>query len=255
MSKNKKTILFGVIYAVVAVGILLAVWSIAAYFIDSEVILPTVDVTFGKFGVIFTNVLFWRALGGTMVRSVIGFGISLLLFFVTYYLSTAYAGFKRIAEPIISALRSLPAVAITLVLALMVGGFWTPVVLGVLVIFPIMYSAACARTATVSVDLMRECKLNGASHMQTFASLWLPCLAGAMPETAATAFSYNIKAVIGAEILASTAASLGALMKTAQQYPQMPMLIAYVIVAVFVAVVSEIIIRAVLKRALVKYAE
>ena len=252
---TSKRILYNILYIAIVVGVILGAWAAAAAAIDSEFVLPSVSSTAAEFSRVLKSERFYDGLLGTLWRSTLGFLISLALFFVTFCFSTAYEPFRRIVEPLISALRSLPAVAVTLILALSVGGYGTPVVLGVLVIYPIMYSSARARTSTIATELKEVCVICGANKLQTFRSLWFPCLAGALPETLSTAFSYNIKAVIGAEILAQTADSLGMLMKLAQLYLEPAMLISYVIAAVAVSVIAEFVLRYVLKIVLHKYCD
>ncbi|WP_251182448.1 ABC transporter permease [Anaerocaecibacter muris] len=255
MNKRAKRWAFNALYVAAVVAVALGVWAIAAAAVGSEFVLPEISTTLSALRVALKSADFWSGLFGTVLRSVIGYFISLGLFFIAFFLSTAFYSFARIVEPIISALRSLPAVAVTLILTLAVGAHGTPVVLGVLVIFPILYSSAKARTATVPAELVEVCRICGAGKIKTFTSLWLPCLAGALPESLATAFSYNIKAVIGAEILAQTAESLGMLMKLAQIYLEPALLIAYVIAAVAVAVLCECVIRGALKIVLRKYSD
>lgn len=253
--KLKKTFIFNALYIAVAVALILLAWWAASEAADSEFVVPTIDATFSAFKDVFENPEFWNGLVGTLLRSVIGFAVSVALFFVTFFLATAFNGFKRVAEPIIGVMRSLPAVAVTLILMLAVGGNVTPVILGVLVIYPIMYSAAVARTATLPNELKEICILCGGGRLTMFKSVYLPCLAGGLPESLATTFSYNIKAVIGAEILAQTIDSLGMLMKLSQVYLQPAMLVAFVIIAVVISVISEAVIRIVLKYTLRRFAD
>lgn len=255
MKRAKKTLIINLLYIVVAVALILLAWWAAAAAADSEFVVPEIGATFVAFKKVFQNPEFWNGLIGTLLRSVIGFGISVALFFVTFFLSTAFVAFKRVAEPIIGVMRSLPAVAVTLILMLAVGGNATPVILGILVIYPIMYSSAVARTATLPQELKEICILCGGGRLTMFKSVYLPCLAGGLPESLATTFSYNIKAVIGAEILAQTVSSLGMLMKLSQVYLQPSMLMAFVIAAVVVSVVAEAVIRFVLKIALRRFAD
>lgn len=255
MNKRVRKALYDILYVVIVIGVLLGVWAAAAAAVDTEFVLPNIAVTFDAFGTVFANPYFWRGLAGTLVRSVIGYAVSFGLFFGLFWLAVAFEWFARVIEPIISALRSLPAVAVTLILTLVVGANGTPIVLGVLVIMPIMYSAARARVSTVPKELKEVARLCGANKPQTFNALWFPCVAGGLPETLASAFSYNIKAVVGAEILAQTADSLGMLMKLSQQYLQTAMLIALVIVAVVVAVIAETVLRLMLRMALKKYTD
>lgn len=253
MNKRVRKALYDILYVVIVIGVLLGVWAASAAAVDAEFVLPDIAKTCDAFGTVFKNPNFWRGLAGTFVRSVIGYAVSLGLFSGLFRLAVAFDGFARVIEPIISALRSLPAVAVTLILTLVVGANGTPIVLGVLVIMPIMYSAARARVSTVPKELREVARLCGANKSQTFKALWFPCVAGGLPETLSSAFSYNIKAVVGAEILAQTADSLGMLMKLSQQYLQTATLIALVIVAVVVAVIAETVLRIVLRIALKKY--
>jgi len=116
-----------------------------------------------------------------------------------------------------------------------------------------MYSSARARVSAVPRELEEVCLICGANRLQTLRALWLPCLASGLPDNFSSAFSYTVKTVLGAEILAQTAESLGMLMKLSQLYLQTSLLIALVIAAVVVSVVCEYILKAVLSIALARY--
>lgn len=256
MSKeNKNKTIADILYTGTAIAIALAGWAIGASIAQSEFVLPNIADTLTALPRVFASAEFWSGLCGTLLRSCVGYSIAVALFFATFYLSMSFRVFMRIVEPVISMLRSLPAVAITLVLILALGGNGAPVLLGILVIFPIMYSSARSRTATVPSELLEICRICGANRWQTFRAVHLPTLAGGLPDSLSSAFSYNIKAVIGAEILAQTARSLGMLMKLAQTLLQPALLIALVLVAIIVAVVAEAIIRALLSAVLERYRE
>ncbi|MCH5155674.1 MAG: ABC transporter permease subunit [Clostridiales bacterium] len=255
MNRIKKTVIFNILYVAAAVALILGAWWATSAAVDSEFLVPSIGATFSAFKKVFNNPAFWNGLIGTLLRSTVGFIISAALFFVTFFMSTAFDGFRKVFDPIIGVMRSLPAVAVTLIFILAVGGNVTPVALGVLVIYPIMYSAATARTATLPTELKEICVLCGGGRITMFRAVYLPCLAGGLPESLATAFSYNIKAVVGAEILAQTADSLGMLMQLSRVYLQPAMLVAFVIIAVVVSVVLEAVIRFVLRIALRKYAD
>ena len=243
------------LYIALSVAIILGAWWAMSEAADSEFVVPSIDATFSAFKNVFKNLSFWDGVIGTLLRSSFGFFVSVALFFVTFFFSTAFDGVKRVAGLIIGVLRSLPAVAVTLVFILAVGGSVTPTALGVLVIYPILFSSAISRTATLPTELKEICVLCGGGRWTMFKAVYLPCLAGGLPESLATAFSYNIKAVIGAEILAQTADSLGMLMKLSQVYFQPAMLVAFVIAAVVMSVLFEVVIRVVLKIALRRFAD
>lgn len=253
MSKTARTIIFNALYVAVAVALVLSVWAAGAAAVGSEFVLPDIPTTFAAFKDVLALQAFWLGLSFTLLRSVVGFSISLVLFAILFYLSTAFDGARRVIEPLISALRTLPTIAVALILAVWAGGNGAPVILSVLVIMPIMYSSARARVATVPKELIEVCRICGAGRFGTFKALWFPYAAAALPETLSGAFSYNIKAVLGAEILISTADSLGMLMQVARMYYETAMLIAMTLAAVIVSVASEMILRAVLGAALGRF--
>lgn len=248
-----KKAFFDALYIAVAIAIIFAAWAIVAYVEQSEYVVPSIGAAFDAMGEALMSDVFWRGLFGTLTRCVASYSISVALFFVAFSLSVSFEPFKRIISPVISVLRSLPAVAVTLVFMLAIGGNYTPVALGVLVIFPILYSSGMARTATVSRELSEVCDIVGASRFRRLTALWLPTLAGGLPDSLSSAFSYNVKAVVGAEILAQTARSLGMLMKLSQTYYQPALLVCYVVAAVVSSVLCEWVIRAALLLALKKY--
>lgn len=253
MTRRAKKALFDALYILAAVAVIFGVWAVAAARSESELIVPKIGSVFSAFGDVIKTEVFWTSLGGTALRCIIGYAVSVALFFVAYSLAVSFESFARIISPIISVLRSLPAVAVTLILVLSVGGSYTPIVLGVLVIFPILYSTAMSRTATVPTELKEICDIVGANKLRKLTAVWLPCLAGGLPESLASAFSYNVKAVVGAEILAQSARSLGMLMSLSQTYLQQATLVCLVVITVVLSVVVEMLLRVFLNIALRRF--
>lgn len=255
MNKRVKKHLIDALYVVALVAVIFAAWAICAAAVDDSFVLPGVAETFSALGETLALRAFWTGLGGTVLRCVISYAISVALFFALFCLSAAFDGFRRFIDPLISALRTMPTVAVALILALVVGGYVAPVVLAVLVIMPILYSSARARVATVPTELTEVCRICGANRRQTLSSVYLPTAAAGLPDALSSAFSYNVKAVIGAEILVQAAGSLGMLMNLAKAYLMTASLIAMTFFAVVLAVASELALRALLNFALAKYRE
>lgn len=255
MNKRVKKHLIDALYVVALVAVIFAAWAICAAAVDDSFVLPDVAETFSALGETLALRAFWTGLGGTVLRCVISYAISVALFFALFCLSAAFDGFRRFIDPLISALRTMPTVAVALILALVVGGYVAPVILAVLVIMPILYSSARARVATVPTELNEVCRICGANRRQTLCSVYLPTAAAGLPDALSSAFSYNVKAVIGAEILVQAAGSLGMLMNLAKAYLMTASLIAMTFFAVVLAVASELALRALLNFALAKYRE
>lgn len=255
MNKRVKKHLIDALYAVALIAFVLAAWAVGAAAVNDSFVLPSISETFAALGETLALPSFWTGLCGTLLRCVISYAISVALFFALFCLSVAFDGFRRFMDPLISALRTLPTVAVALILALVVGGYVTPVVLAVFVIMPILYSSARARVATVPTELIEVCRICGASRRHILNFVYLPTAAAGLPDALSSAFSYNVKAVIGAEILVQAAGSLGMLMSLAKVYLMTASLIAMTFFAVVMSVAFEFILRAALNAALAKYRE
>ena len=253
MNKPTKAILFNILYGCSAVAVVLVIWAVAAAIVGTEFILPNIPATFTALFELLGTAVFWLSLGGSVLRCLLSYAVSLGLFFLLFFLCSAFVPFRRIAEPILSALRTLPTLAISLILAIWAGGYFAPVILGVTVIVPYLYSATAARNSTVPRELEEVCAISGAGRAQKFGSLYLPYAAAAFPESFASALSFNIKIVVSAEILIQTASSIGMLMNTAKLYFETARLIALVFAVVAVSVAAELALRATLNAALRKY--
>ncbi len=253
MSHYKKKIATDVLYIAIVIGLVLSIWSIGAAVADSVFVLPGIPDTFCALGDVLTLASFWTGLCGTLVRSVISYAISAVLAALLFFLCSTFTGADRIISPIISALRTLPTMAVSLLLAIWAGANVAPVILGIFVVMPMIFSSLRARISTLPVELIEAAKLYGAGRCRVFFYVVLPYAASALPESLSTAFSFGIKIVIAAEILMQTATSLGMLMYLSQTYYETATLIALVFSAVVIAVLSEFGIRAILSHALKKY--
>ena len=248
-----KKAVINIAYIVIVIGIVFAVWAVAAAVVHTEFILPDITVTFTALWDLLRGAEFWSALGGTLLRSLIGYGISVALFFVLFFLSTAFGGVNRVISPLMSALRTLPTMAVALVVSIWAGAKLTPVILGVTVLLPQLFSSSVARNATVSKELVEVAKICGASRAQRFFSVYLPNAAAGLPESLSSSLSFGIKITIAAEILMQTAKSLGMLMNLSQSYLMTAKLIALTFAAVVVSVVLEWAVRLTLFAALRRY--
>ena len=118
MNKPTKAILFNILYGCSAVAVVLVIWAVAAAIVGTEFILPNIPATFKALFELLGTAVFWLSLGGSVLRCLLSYAVSLGLFFLLFFLCSAFVPFRRIAEPILSALRTLPTLAISLILAI-----------------------------------------------------------------------------------------------------------------------------------------
>ena len=156
-----KKLAVNTLYIVCVIGIVFGVWAIAAAAADSEFVLPDIGTTFIALGDVFTLSDFWSGFGGTMLRCVISYAISIVLAGGLFFACSICKPASRLIGPIVSALRTLPTMAVSLLLAIWAGAKLAPIILGVLVLMPMIFSALTARTATLPQSLKRGRRSTG----------------------------------------------------------------------------------------------
>jgi ABC-type nitrate/sulfonate/bicarbonate transport system permease component len=142
--------------------------------------------------------------------------------------------FASFFAPLVTALRSLPTLAVTLVLLTWFQAGGTPIAVAFLALFPMLYTG-------IDKHLLDIGKVYGASAKNKIFRVYLPLSAPYILRESAAALSFSLKLVVSAEVVASTARSLGGLMEDAQGY-DLPRLFALVIVTFLVGLFLEVLV-------------
>lgn len=222
-----------------AVAFLLFAWWIAYLWADNELIIPALPDCLIKAWHFLGDGWFWQCFFATFLRVIFAFSVSFVfaaIFAVVAYLVPSFAKFFT---PIASGLRSLPVLAVTLILLIVFGAGGAPIAVAFLSLFPMLYTGILAALSGISKDLLNANKVCGVTVKNSVFRVFLPLSAPYIVREGVAAFSFALKLVVSAEVVASTAKSLGGMMKDAQAYMELPQLFALVIVTFLVALVLE----------------
>ncbi len=227
------------LFSAVALIALWLVWVIAFYIVRNDYVLPSFWETIRETGRLLTEASFWRAFGNTFLRTLWAFLVSLALGTALAVPAHLVRGVRAFLAPVVSVLRTVPTMAIVLMLLLWTTPAIAPVVVSALVLFPAAYAAALA-----SLDEVGEQygELTRAFHVgagRKIVKMYLPLSAPALLNQAGSIFSLGLKVVISGEVLASTYRSLGGMMQEAQIYLQMPRLMALTLLTVLIGFALE----------------
>lgn len=235
MKKHKREILKDVLIPIGVLVVAIGIWQAAAWITSAKV---TPIVTFSAILDVIKENVFWRSFGATLLRAIIAFAVSFVLAFIFAILSSNDI-VSRILSPIITALRSVPTMAIVLVFILTVSANVTTVLVGMLVLFPTFYAALLPAAKGINKDLIEISLVSGASRLQRFRFVYLPSMGPAAVENGIAGFSLAIKLIVSAEVLAQTAKSIGMMMQTARAYLELERLLALTILVVMVCVIID----------------
>lgn len=239
----KKLLLKNVWQALAAIVFLVVVWFVAYFIVRNELIIPNFFDGFKAGGKLLVSATFWRGLGMTMTRVLIAFVISFVFALVFAVISYMYPWFGGFLAPIVSALRSLPVLAVLLILLSFLGAGDAPIAVAFLSLFPMLYTGILAALLGIDKQLLEISRVYGANFWGKVGRVYLPLTLPYILRESGGAISFAIKLVVSAEVLANTARSLGGMMQEAKIYAEIPQLFALVGISFVVGLVLELVMN------------
>ena len=181
----------------------------------------------------------YNALFGTLLRTLLSFSISVIVALALAVLSALFVPLKKLLAPIVSAFRALPTMAVTLILAIWVGGKVAPIIVALMVILPTAYTSFCEGIDAIERDVLDMAKIDGATHLSLAFNFLLPLALTFSKRSTAANLSLNLKLMVAAETLAGTARSIGHSMMLSSIYVETAQLMALTVLTVLVSLVLE----------------
>lgn len=245
--KGKK---LNIIASVTAIALAWLFWSIAAITVKNEALVPPIDRALSEFFALFTTAFFWRALGRTVLRTLVAFLISFAFALVCVIPSCRFKWFTAFMRPVVAIFRSVPTMAVLLLILVWLAPAYAPVAVTFLVLFPTCYTQLKDGVESIDVELLDMAKVYKLNRKTVLGKIYLPTLAPQVISQTGANLSFAIKLVISAEVMSSTSVALGGMMsESIGIYTNYPRLAALTLFAVLFGIAVEVAFAAVAKYA------
>lgn len=235
----KKLFLKNIWQIVLAAAFLLAVWFVAYFAVGNTQLVPSVWDSFKAVGTLLVDSVFWSAFLHTLGRVCVAFVISFILAFGCALVAYMVPWFSKFFAPIVSMLRSLPVLAVLLILLVWLGASNAPIAVAFLSLFPMLYAGVLAALSGVDESLLEMSRVYKVPVKKRIVNLYVPFVAPYVTKEASAALSFSLKLVVSAEVLANTFFSVGGMMQEAKVYLDMPRLFALVLLTFCIGMLLE----------------
>jgi NitT/TauT family transport system permease protein len=228
-----------ILWTILAWMLFFAVWEGASLTVGNGYLLPSPIETIRAGKEILKANAFYTAFFSTFFRSLKAFFLS---FFDAILISVAahfIPPIHRLLKPIISAMRSLPTMAILLMLLVGSTPSTAPIIVSFLALFPIFYSAMSSCLVHVNKQLVEMSHLYHVPKRRQFFCLYLPACIPHLLREGAGALAFSLKLTVSAEILSNTYKSLGGMLQEAKIYAEIPTLFFLTLFIVLTGVILE----------------
>ena len=205
---------FNILYSALAVALMWAVWLIVAAAVDNSFLVAPVGEAVKEFFLLFAKAFFWRALGHSLARAVIAFLISFALALGCSCISATFKPFAAFMRPVTAFMRTLPTMAVLLLILVWLTPRTAPAAVVFIVLFPMIYSQLSDGIAGIDGELLEMANL-----------------------------AFALKLTVSAEVMASTYTALGGMLAEAQAYINLPRLAAITLVTVALGIALELAFR------------
>ncbi|MEE1236473.1 MAG: ABC transporter permease subunit, partial [Turicibacter sp.] len=152
--------------------------------------------------------------------------------------------FKRIEWlllPIVTFLRTVPTISITLILLIWFGKELGPIMIMGIVVFPILYELILGAMKQIDQDLLDVCLLFGTTKFEKFKALYYPQLLKTLSSGIQATIGLSFKVMVMAEVMAQSSTGIGQMLNYEKTYLNMGAVFAWTIILIVLVMIFEVI--------------
>lgn len=227
---------------------LLFAWAIAFAVVGNEYLLPSPWKTLIEVWALFGRPSFFASFFATLGRAALAFFLAFVLGGGLGLIAYLLPSFGRFMRGIVAVLRALPTMAVLLLILVGVSHSFAPVLVGVLTLFPLLYSAVYNALGGVDNSLIEMCNVYRVPMGERVRRLYLQTALPLVVADGVAALSFALKLIVSAEVLAFTYRSIGGLMQESAIAVETASMMALTVVVCLVGMAIELLGEGLKKR-------
>ena len=158
MNKYKKNLL--AIFRTIGVWVFwIAIWFLCALAMDLEILLPSPAQAWKALVSLAITPLFWKSLGLSMLRVLIGILLSLVIGTLLAVLTSVSAPCRALFSPLMNAVKSVPVACFIMLVFLWMDTASIPIFITSLIVIPIVWSNVSAGITATDIGLREVSKV------------------------------------------------------------------------------------------------
>lgn len=216
-----------------------SLWSIAAFFIGNDLILPGPwDIGRQMINLLLDGA-YWSSFFTSFGKIILGLGLGLFLGLILGYLSYLSGGFRLLLDPFIGLIKTTPVAALTILLLVWISSDKLSLALIVMVLLPSVYQDILNGLDRLDPNLLEVSKVYRPSWKNSFKYLHWDQILLSLKENLTYSLGFAWKAGISGEILAQAYNSLGNRIYQAKIYLNIAELFAHILLLALAASLME----------------
>lgn len=218
---------------ILSLGLLLGIWTVLAFHIQNEIILPNPLDVASQLVVLFQNGHFYLSIGVTFLRAHIAFGLSLILGLGLAFLSFKLPSLADIFSPWIKFLQSIPQISFIILLLFWFNNEQSILWVVFLMVFPIAYFNILEALKAIESDYLDIIQISHQPWYYNLQKAYLPLASSGVLATIKSGLPIALKITVMSEVLIHTQTGIGRALSMARADIDMISVFAWTFVLVF----------------------
>lgn len=240
MKPNKLKI---TLLTIISILSLIITWTLISIKLNKKYLVPYPTTVIESLIQIISSKNFLYIIDSTLKRAIYSFVISFVFAILLAIISNLSNTAKLLINPIINIFKTIPTIAIILVSLIYVTSDKSPILVGIVILLPLMYSAFLNALNQVDPKLIELSKLYKVSVFSRIKHLYIPSILNTVIAQSKSCLSLSVKLTIASEVLAHTKNSIGIQMQIAKNFIEMDKIFAWTIITILLSLLFELIIE------------
>lgn len=210
----------------------LIIWEGVALYIDNSLLFPRVSEIFLSLKNLEASGDFILILWNTLSRFFISIVFSLILAIIFSVASYRYEVISFLLFPFIIFLRAVPTIAIIIVVLIWSSVERVPIVVGMLILFPILYESILGGIKNVDKNLLKMSKVFKVSTKRVVRDIYIPSIYYSISSNIPSYMGLTFKVIIAGEVLSQESLSIGGEIFINKIYLESSNIFAWIIVVI-----------------------
>ena len=226
----------------------LAIWQLASMVVGKEILLVSPLRTIVRLGELCMEAFFWRAVGYTMARILLGFLLATAAGLTLAALAGRFKVVRELLTPFMLTVKAIPVASFIIVALIWFSSKRLSVLISFLMVLPIVYTNLLDGMDSIDGKLKQMARVFRLSPLRRAAYVAAPQLLPFFRAACSLGLGLAWKSGIAAEVIGIPAGSIGERLQRAKVYLETPDLFAWTLTIVLLSTACERIALRLLKR-------
>lgn len=211
-----------------------AVWEVISRIIGNDLIFPGIPSIFKAFIDIIKGKEFLLIVFHTLKRTAVSVGISLIIGILCSILSYNYKFFYILFFPFFSFLKSIPTIAVIILVLIWSNVEVVPIITGIMILLPLIYENILGGIDSIDRDLLKMADIYKVAKIDILKGIYIPGVYYFSSSGIPALIALTLKVVIAGEVLSQGSLSIGGEIFMGKMYLESPSIFAWIIIVILI---------------------